>query len=206
MPRLSSSPWSRFRRKWSNCKECKLHEVRRKVVLTRGQLPCDVLFIGEAPGRGEDSLGIPFVGEAGKLHDGHVVEAGLECGFDPVYDHNERLIGVGSIRLAWTNLICCIPLVDDESGGKKKVSDPPDWAVGACNERLKAFILLTQPETIVLVGDSAAKHQPDIGPEYGWHKIVHPAAILRAEQVRKPVMIQRTVVTLRDVFAAFIPF
>lgn len=38
------------RAKWNNCTACSLCERRRHVVLYRGDLPCDVLFIGEAPG------------------------------------------------------------------------------------------------------------------------------------------------------------
>jgi uracil-DNA glycosylase len=62
------------------------------VVLCRGRLPCDVLFVGEAPGVSEDVLGRPFVGPAGKLLD-TIVERALDGQYD----------------CAMTNLVACIP-------------------------------------------------------------------------------------------------
>jgi uracil-DNA glycosylase family 4 len=46
-----------------------------RVVLVRGSVPCDVLFIGEAPGQSEDVVGRPFVGPAGKLLDRIIEDA-----------------------------------------------------------------------------------------------------------------------------------
>lgn len=51
--------------KWQNCQQCLLHLNRSQVVTFRGESPCDVLLVGEAPGRSEDALGSPFVGESG---------------------------------------------------------------------------------------------------------------------------------------------
>ena len=42
------------------CKVCK------NIVIGKGNLNADILFVGEAPGRKEDEQGIPFVGAAGK--------------------------------------------------------------------------------------------------------------------------------------------
>ncbi len=38
------------------------------------------MFVGEAPGANEDRLGLPFVGQAGKLLDKLLGEIGLERG------------------------------------------------------------------------------------------------------------------------------
>ena len=46
--------------KWSYCQECELCNGRKRSVLIKGTVPCDVLFLGEAPGLSEGSLGIPF--------------------------------------------------------------------------------------------------------------------------------------------------
>lgn len=45
---------------WSECSACFLSERRQNVVLARGDIPCDVLFVGEAPGPSEDIIGAPF--------------------------------------------------------------------------------------------------------------------------------------------------
>ena len=50
-----------------NCKRCTLYKTRKNFVFGEGNPCADVFFIGEAPGREEDLIGRPFVGEAGKL-------------------------------------------------------------------------------------------------------------------------------------------
>ncbi len=43
-----------------------------------GPMPCQIMFIGEAPGQEEDEVGIPFCGRAGRYMDDCFVEAGIE--------------------------------------------------------------------------------------------------------------------------------
>lgn len=53
------------------CKNCK------NIVVGKGNLNADILFVGEAPGRNEDEEGIPFVGKAGKNLDELLSKVGL---------------------------------------------------------------------------------------------------------------------------------
>jgi uracil-DNA glycosylase family 4 len=53
------------------CKNCK------NIVVGKGNLDADILFIGEAPGRNEDEQGLPFVGAAGKNLDKLLANVGL---------------------------------------------------------------------------------------------------------------------------------
>lgn len=151
-------------------------------MLARGNVPADILFIGEAPGQSEDVLGQPFVGPAGKLLDRQIAEAFGNC---PGLD----------LRLCFTNLVCCIP--KDETN--KKVGEPDKECITACEQRLIEFIYLCQPKLLVCVGDLAEKYA-------GWGssaeviKITHPAAILRAEIVRQSLMNQKVVVILENAF------
>lgn len=46
------------------------------LVFGEGNIDCDVLFIGEAPGQREDELGRPFVGRAGQLLDRLIKDIG----------------------------------------------------------------------------------------------------------------------------------
>jgi len=46
------------------------------LVFGEGDIDCDVMFIGEAPGKTEDLLKRPFVGRAGKLLDAMIQELG----------------------------------------------------------------------------------------------------------------------------------
>ena len=48
------------------------------MVFGAGNADADLMFIGEAPGANEDRMGLPFVGQAGKLLDKLLAEIGLE--------------------------------------------------------------------------------------------------------------------------------
>jgi len=62
------------------CVRCPLHQTRTQVVFGNGSANADLMFVGEAPGANEDRLGLPFVGQAGKLLDKLLGEIGLERG------------------------------------------------------------------------------------------------------------------------------
>jgi uracil-DNA glycosylase len=181
-----ASRWQLFRERWKDCSLCSLCEVRKNVVMCRGSIPCEALFIGEAPGASEDVIGRPFVGPAGKLLDEQIAEA-------------LRNSGKHELRLCYTNLVCCIP---KEEG--KKIGEPPKWAIEACEPRLTEFIALCKPRLIVAVGDLAdkcLKGVDETGVVDLYVQIVHPAAVLRAEIVRQALMNQRAVVILENAFA-----
>jgi uracil-DNA glycosylase len=60
------------------CARCPLHQTRTTVVFGAGNADADLMFIGEAPGANEDRMGLPFVGQAGKLLDRLLEEIGME--------------------------------------------------------------------------------------------------------------------------------
>lgn len=53
----------------SACSKCSLRENCSRVVFGAGNPEAKIMFIGEAPGKKEDELGIPFVGSSGKILD-----------------------------------------------------------------------------------------------------------------------------------------
>ena len=71
----------------SECVACPLHATRTTVVFGAGNADADLMFIGEAPGANEDRMGLPFVGQAGKLLD--------------------QLLG----EIRWTGKMCSSPTV-----------------------------------------------------------------------------------------------
>lgn len=187
------NPWLQFVERWKDCTACPLHKGRERVVLARGDLPCDVLFIGEAPGESEDCLGAPFVGPAGQLLD-RIVERSLAGGLGVGDDYRE-------LRLCFTNLVCCIPR--DPDGGK--ATEPDDEAIEACSVRLSEFVKLANPKLVVCVGSLARDWlEPGYKRSIRLHQkiplvdVVHPAAILRANVAQQGLMIQRSVVKLRN--------
>lgn len=174
--------YKEHKNKWKNCKLCPLHSKATKIVLGRGTVPSDILFIGEAPGQSEDVIGQPFVGPAGHLLD-HIIEVASK---DYLEDGNE-------LSISFTNLIGCIPL-DEEND---KVSEPPKDSIKKCSGRLLEFIDLASPKLIVLVGKLAAKWSPT-SDEWATIEIMHPAAILRLDQSQQGLAIQRTVFQIKD--------
>lgn len=228
------TPWAQFVNRWKGCTTCELHATRQKVVLARGEVPCDVLLIGEAPGMAEDTIGIPFVGPAGQLLDKIIDQAISHLRLCPVclVSAEETLENKSSysmqypdedgqntcpnghkgvegrpVKLCWTNLVCCIPLEEDGS----KNSDPPDEAVQACSVRLLEFLDIAHPKLIICVGtiprdwfDVKYKHAIKIPQDIPVVSITHPAAILRANIAQKGLMFQRNVVALKNAVEGYL--
>lgn len=177
------TPYTQLVGEWANCQRCQLCATRKNVVMVRGKIPCDVLFVGESPGTSEDVLGRPFVGPSGKLLDNIVAAAGL-----------------GEYRLAFANLLGCIPLGEDG-----KLSEPPEWAVAACEPRLTRLVEMCKPRLLVCVGKHAGeyleqgfRHSVKVPRGLPQVRITHPAAILRANLASQGLLSQKCVVTLRN--------
>ena len=156
---------------WRTCTACALYRDRKQVVLGRGVLPCTVLFIGEAPGRSEDSLGEPFVGPAGQLLDKILAEV---------------FAVTGNRRYAITNVVACIPIHHVEGVSVLRVPTPNE--AYACQPRLTEFLEMARPRHIVLMGKIAQKLAPPAIDSYRKTKchrirkvirIYHPAYLLR---------------------------
>jgi uracil-DNA glycosylase len=89
--------WAEFLQGWGRGCGSNLCPLARKVVLARGTLPCDVLFIGEGPGVSEDVTGRPFVGPAGSLLD-HIVNTALAPEGTPTWLDEKRRYHVRTHR------------------------------------------------------------------------------------------------------------
>jgi len=181
--------WELHVAKWVNCTRCELQKHRQRVVLAKGQLPCDILFLGEAPGPSEDSddAGRPFIGPAGDLLESIIRQA--TEGMEP------------KPRIAYTNLVCCIPL-DEES---HKTDVPPDEAIAACAPRLVEFTEIADPKVLVAVGktaedftDKGYRHSVQFHRSIPRVAIHHPAWILRLNVAQQGLEIRRCVVSLRN--------
>lgn len=135
---MIKSNWQLHVEKWRDCSECTLCTQRNRIVLGRGQVPADVVFVGEAPGDSEDVIGQPFVGPAGKLLD-EVIRLAVAG--------RER-----TLRLAFTNLVCCFPKEAKQTDNHQ----PAYEEIKACAPRLGEFIeVVARPEMVVCVGDLA---------------------------------------------------
>jgi uracil-DNA glycosylase len=169
---------------WKDCRRCELWTGRKNVVIARGSIPADVVFVGEAPGDSEDVSGAPFVGPAGLLLDGIVRKALPE--------------GTTS---AFINLVGCFPFAAKRTADHK----PPEEAIKACLPRVSDFIDLADPKLIVTVGklatgwlDSQRRDSVKLVRPVPTFEIAHPAAILHANVSMQGLMVQRCVVTLAN--------
>lgn len=233
MPKLKPiRTYSEHKKKWSNCTRCSLHKTRNKVVLGRGTIPCDILFIGEAPGQSEDTIGRPFVGPAGKLFD-RIIEdtwkkAGEEVDTGGVTPDGRFIQEWAECDLTYavTNVVSCMP-VDYEGA---KVHAPDDEACEACFPRLKEFVRLAKPRAIITVGDKAKEkvygeamfsnrkpNDEENGVEWTqrllpdgyihFGHIYHPARIMRADVTQQGLMVQKAQVEILDIIERLrIPF
>lgn len=196
MPRIPlkpfKTPYQSFLQRWSKGCGSELCDRACNIVLGRGHVPCDVLFVGEGPGRSEDTLGIPFCGPAGHLLN-QIVEQAIpdSVGPDP------------RIRVTFTNLVGCIPIYE----GNTKEEEPAHDDVMRCQPRLKEFIDLCNPVLVVAVG-KIAKDYLDPSTSYRdrvrlpvrsrFLHIIHPAAILRAGFIHQGMRIEECIVDVRD--------
>jgi len=113
------------------CTRCPLHQTRTNVVFGAGNADADLMFIGEAPGANEDRMGLPFVGQAGKLLDKLLAEIGLER------------------KEVWIcNVLKCRP-PDNR--------DPQPNEIESCRQYLLSQVELIEPVVICTLGNFSTK-------------------------------------------------
>lgn len=148
------------------CTSCDLCKHRRNVVLFRGCLPCDILFIGEAPGESEDAIGVPFVGPAGRQLDAMIFSAYARTTFQEgmtLEGSSRGFVGNARGHLSYgiTNILGCIPRTQAElSSGE--IRKPMKQEAAACEPRVAEILALASPQRIVLLGDIAKRFFPKI--------------------------------------------
>lgn len=167
-------------RTWRSCDACPLCETRSRVVLWRGEIPAEVVFVGVAPGLSENALGVPFTGAEGQCID-QVIATAWEEGWK-----NET---TARFRYALTNLVACLP----KTNGKER--NPTKKEIASCSHRLNQFLDIANPKLVVLLGKVAV--QGFHNPSYPTLALAHPAEIIRAEGAEKTLRYTRAIVTLR---------
>jgi uracil-DNA glycosylase family 4 len=121
------------------CTLCGLHATRTQAVPGSGQVPADVMIVGEAPGFNEDVKGLPFVGPAGRLLDTLL-----------------RQIGLSREEVYITNVLKCRP---------PQNRDPMPHEAEACLPYLRLQFKLVQPKAVLVLGRHALERMlPGVGP------------------------------------------
>ncbi len=155
-----------------DCRRCRLHIGRKKIVFGSGSENARLVFVGEGPGADEDEQGVPFVGRAGQLLtqmiDGTAKKEGIAVTRDDVYI---------------CNVVKCRP-------PENRTPEPDEMAT--CGQFLFRQLSTIQPKAICALGSTAAKAL--IGGKDGvtklrgkWHQwngiplmvTFHPSYLLR---------------------------
>src|SRR5690349_23449960 len=120
---------------WEQARTCwrcpQLASTRNTVVFGSGNADADLMFVGEAPGANEDRLGLPFVGQAGRLLDQLLSEIGLE----------RKDVFVA-------NVLKCRP-----PGNR----DPLPQEIDSCQDYLFRQLDLIEPKVVCTLGNFATK-------------------------------------------------
>jgi DNA polymerase len=155
-----------------DCRRCRLHEARNKIVFGVGNERSPLVFVGEGPGADEDEQGIPFVGRAGQLLtqmiENTAKKEGIPLRRDDVYI---------------CNVVKCRP-------PGNRTPEPDEMEI--CGQFLFRQLMVIKPKAICALGGTAIKAL--LGTKEGvtrlrgqwrkWHDIpvmvtYHPSYLLR---------------------------
>lgn len=114
-----------------DCVDCPLHQTRTTVVFGSGNADAELMFVGEAPGANEDRMGLPFVGQAGKLLDRLLEEIGMQ-----------------RAEVFVANVLKCRP---------PNNRDPDPREIEACHGYLHRQVELIEPVMICTLGNFSTK-------------------------------------------------
>ena len=159
-----------------DCRRCRLHEQRTKIVFGVGNEQTKLVFVGEGPGADEDAQGIPFVGRAGQL-------------LTQMIEGTAKKEGIPLLRkdVYICNVVKCRP-------PENRTPQPDEMEV--CGQFLSRQLLAIAPKAICALGSTAAKYLTHSkegvtrmrGNWYKWNDIpvmvtYHPSYLLRAYNV-----------------------
>ena len=99
-----------------------------------GPSPCDIMLIGEAPGKTEDRKGKPFMGKSGS---------------ELTYLYLAECANIGREHIYITNLVKCRT--------NEKDRDPTEREVEACSHLLRQEVIEVQPRFIGTIGRFATQ-------------------------------------------------
>ncbi len=114
-----------------DCRRCRLHRGRSRIVFGEGNPRAGLVFVGEGPGYEEDRSGRPFVGPAGRLLDKIIAAMKLDRS-----------------RVYICNIVKCRPPANRA---------PAQDEIDACLPFLKRQLAAISPEVICTLGSVAAR-------------------------------------------------
>jgi DNA polymerase len=155
-----------------DCRRCRLHEGRTKLVFGVGNPTAPLVFVGEGPGADEDAQGIPFVGRAGQL-------------LTQMIENTAKREGIALTRggVYICNVVKCRP-------PGNRTPEPDEMEI--CGQFLTRQLLAIRPKAICALGGTAARaltgHKEGVtkmrGKWFQWRDVpvmvsYHPSYLLR---------------------------
>lgn len=136
-----------------DCRRCKLHQGRNKIVFGDGNPNAELVFVGEGPGADEDAQGLPFVGRGGQLLT-DMIQKGMGLRRDQVYI---------------CNVVKCRP-------PNNRTPEPDECA--ACSPFLWRQLAAIRPRMICALGATAAQAlHPYRGSLASIRGVIHPVLL-----------------------------
>jgi DNA polymerase len=126
-----------IREEIGDCRRCRLHEGRTKIVFGSGNETAKLVFVGEGPGAEEDQQGLPFVGRAGQL-------------LTQMIEGTAKKEGIPLTRAGVyiCNVVKCRP-------PGNRTPEPDE--VEACRPFLEKQLLAIRPRALCLLGATATR-------------------------------------------------
>ena len=120
-----------------DCRRCRLHEGRNKLVFGVGNEKSPLVFVGEGPGADEDAQGIPFVGRAGQL-------------LTQMIENTARKEGIPLLRadVYICNVVKCRP-------PGNRTPEPDEMEI--CGQFVSRQLSVIHPKAICALGGTAAR-------------------------------------------------
>jgi uracil-DNA glycosylase len=112
-------------------------------------MPCDVLFLGEAPGDDDDRSGVPLSGRNGMILDRLVSDVAARA-----YDDDKESPKL-PISYCVALSIGCVPW---SCGDSPQYRRPSPAEEKACLPRLASLLELIEPKSIMLLGDAVKQY------------------------------------------------
>ncbi len=161
-----------IRQDLGDCRRCRLHAGRTKIVFGVGNPRAKLVFVGEGPGADEDAQGLPFVGRAGQL-------------LTQMIEGTARREGIALERkdVYICNVVKCRP-------PENRTPEPDEMEI--CGQFLFRQLVALNPKAICALGATAVKallgRKEGVtrmrGNWYKWREIpvmvtYHPSYLLR---------------------------
>ncbi len=150
------------------CNRCPLNLTRRSIVFGSGDIPADILFVGEAPDKIGDMRNKALIGPSLTILEKAISFAMKLSGrtAEPTY--------------FITNLVACRPCNSKED----ETREPTQSEAWSCWQRLEKTYQDVQPKKVVLLGKIAKTHIRKAWPFA--HHLFHPSFILRRGGIESP--------------------